>query len=336
MARTIIYIMKRLVRMRGVPLRPIARGRLLLAALGAVGLAVVGVGCANQTGTSAPASTAPAPAPTDTNYLTDARWNDGQAEVAFYRVNRTRNQYGEPADQTFVVGTYLVKQNYNPEAQTKATASDEPQAPAFKYALFYEFESGSYQYKRNYVTNARQRDLRPYKQSFTSFDWCSNLYRELAIAPGGTVDYTKRSDDYGNAERSFSYRDGAYPPALLPLLVRSLDFSETGTQSFQVLTAEGAYVDATARRVGPDTLDLPAGRTAAEEIRVEYDQAFPSPVGETAATTETYWRGTGGARHLLRMASADGRYRMTLVEELRTPYWRENLWPKLDRIAQRP
>jgi hypothetical protein len=27
--------------------------------------------------------------------------------------------------------------------------------PAFKYALFYELESGSYQYKRNWVVNAR-------------------------------------------------------------------------------------------------------------------------------------------------------------------------------------
>ena len=50
-----------------------------------------------------------------------------------------------------------------------------------KGITFYELQSGSYQYKRPWVTNARQRDLRPYKASFSSFDWCSNRYEELAF-----------------------------------------------------------------------------------------------------------------------------------------------------------
>ena len=43
-----------------------------------------------------------------------------------------------------------------------------------------------------------------------------------------------------------------------------------------------------------------------------------------------------GAQILLKLESETGRYRMTLVEHLRTAYWRENLWPRLTQVTQRP
>jgi len=289
------------------------------------------VGC---TSPSANPSTEPAPI-TDASYLTADDWNDGKSEVAFYQVQRTRDQYGRANEQQFVAGTYLVKHRFSPTDMTKKT--DGTGTPSFKYAFFYELESGSYQYKRNWVVNARQKDLRPFKQSFTSFDWCSNLYRDLAFPPEGDLEYRMRSDDYGNERTTFDARVQSYPPAQIPLLVRGFDFSDSDTLSFAVTVADSsAHVSATAVRESTETIETEAGSFETERIAVTYDAPVPSMVGEESDRRETYWRSTGPRRLLVRMQAESGRYQMALVEHLRTAYWKENLWPKLARIEQRP
>lgn len=305
-----------------------ARSLLLLFLLSAVFVA----GCIDPS----ESSSVPSQEAVDEDYLTASLWDDGQGEVAFYEVQRTQNQYGEAEDQQFLVGTYLVKHPFSPEDMSKATEEEEGAVSSFKYALFYEFESGSYQYKRSYVTNARQEDLSPLKASFTSFDWCSNLYEELAFRPDGSVEVLMRSDDYGNRHERFESRANAYPPALVPLLVRGLDFSEEEEHTFQIVLPEERYVSAQARYAGTDTLDLPDGELPAERITVTYDEAVPSVIAEEADQEETYWRSTDSERALLRLEGASGRYRMELVEKLRSPYWEEDLWPELARVSERP
>jgi len=291
-----------------------------------------GAGCATQTAPSYDA----AGSVTDGAFLTAPLWNDGQAEVAFYEVERTHRQEGQDVPQRFLAGTYLVKHAFDRAAMSKA-GPDAPQSlSAFKYALFYEFESGSYQYKHNYVINAAQADLTPLKASFTSFDWCSNVYSELAFHARGTVDALMRSDDYGNRTGTFAYRPQAYPIHLLPLLVRSLDFSGTQDLTFFVVEDDGAYVRVQAHRDGLVSIELPFGGTKAERIVLTYDVPVRSLISRETDSVETYWRGTGPARQLLRIEGASGRYRMSLVEELRTAYWREDLWPRLARVSQRP
>lgn len=285
------------------------------------------LGCGGET-------TDPAPI-TDADYLTGEVWNDGQAEVAFYRVNRSHDQYGKSNKQQFMVGTYLVKHRFSPDEMTKKT--DGTGIPSFKYALFYELESGSYQYKRNWVVNARQKDLRPYKQSFTSFDWCSNLYREMAFSPEEEIEIRMRSDDYGNRRTTFDGQAQSYPPAQIPLLVRGLDVASADTLHFAVADPDSsAHVPAHARKVGREQVETPAGTYEADRILVTYDRKVPSPIGEQSGLTEHYWVATGAERRLLKMKAANGRYQMQLVEHLRTPYWKENLWTRLDRVDKRP
>ena len=301
-------------------------------AAGLLALGLLLAGCAAQ---SAPSGEA-AEALTDTAYLTADIWNDGQAEVAFYRVERTQNQYGQAAEQNFLAGTYLVKHDFDPATMAKADDGVNG-VMAFKYALFYEFVSGSYEYKRNYVVNAAQADLAPLKASFTSFDWCSNLYRELAFQPGGPIDVLMRSDDYGNRDAEVAARPNAYPVHLLPVLVRGLDFSAEAEHTFEIIEDDGTFVGATARLDGSETLeDLPGGAAEAERIVVSYDRPVRSLIGETTDGSETYWRGTDPYRLLLKLEAETGRYRMTLAEELRSAYWSEDLWPRLERIETRP
>lgn len=277
---------------------------------------------------------------TDAAFLTAPLWNDGQAEVAFYRVRRSRNQYGEREGQEFLVGSYLVKHDYDPRAEAKAASGAEETVSAFKYALFYEFESGSYEYKRSYVVNARQADLRPLKHSFNSFDWCSNLYEELAFALDGRVEFLMRSDDYGNGSGSFEYAAGTYPPALIPLLIRSMEFGgaiadEAGVR-FGVLLGSGEIVPAVAERVGAESIETESGRHDVERIDVTYAGAAPSVFAEEADRRETYWRGVGTDRLLVAVEGATGRYRMELIEAVRSPYWEEDVYTELDRVRSRP
>jgi len=132
-----------------------------------------------EAGEAAPPTTpAGTDLPVDDSFLADPIWDDGKAEIAFYRVERSYNVYDEPESVSFDVGTYVVKQNFSRETMAKTT--DGSGTPAFKAATFFEINSGSYQYKRNWVVNARRADLAPLKHSFSSFDWCSNLYREYA------------------------------------------------------------------------------------------------------------------------------------------------------------
>lgn len=273
----------------------------------------------------------------DATYLTQPLWNDGQAEVAFYRVDRTRNQYGEDEAQAFTAATYLVKHDFDARRQSKAVdQSGSDATPAFKYALFYELPSGTYEYKRHHVVNARQEDLAPLKSSFSSFDWCANLYREQAFLPSGSVDFLMRSDDYGNDAGSFGYDRGSYPPALVPLLVRGVDFSRDSSSTFSVLLLDGETVAAQASLVGRDRITTPGGDRDAERIAVSYDRAVPSPIAEESDLQETYWRGTDEARILLQVEGGTGRYRMTLVEHLRSAYWDEDIYTDLEHVTTRP
>lgn len=301
----------------------------LLRTLGMVGMAALVAGCVVR-------SEAPIASVTDEGYLTASLWDDGRAEVAFYEVRRTENQYGEPDDQRFLVGTYLVKHPFSEAQMAKATQPAAGAVSSFKYALFYEFESGSYEYKRNWVTNARQHDLRPLKASFTSFDWCSNAYREYAFQADGTVATLYRSDDYGNAAATFDYPEAAFPPQQIPLLVRALAFAERSEVPFHVLLPDGETVAATAVLAGTETRATPDGPAEAERIVVRYGAPVPSVVGEESDPEEVYWRGTEPERLLLGWEGASGRYRVTLVEALRSAYWDEDLYPQLERVEARP
>jgi len=268
-------------------------------------------------------------------FLMNGVWNDGQAEIAFYQVERELDQYGRPNPQSFLMGTYLVKHDFDRVRQSKAREDATNRVSAFKWAAFYEFESdNSYQYKRNYVVNASQTDLTPFKQSYSGFDWCSNQYRELAFDPTGRVELLMRSDDYGNERESFDAPANAYPVTLVPLLVRALDFSESSEHAFSLLLEDGTTVPVRATFVGRESVDTPAGSRDAERIRLRYEGTYRSFISRRGAAEETYWRGLGADRPLLAIESQS--YRVRLVEHVRSPYWRENVYEKLRRVTTRP
>jgi hypothetical protein len=308
-----------------------------------VGLCLLSTGCteapdpAATSASEAERQQAPAAIALDETYLMSDRWDQGEAEFAFYETTRTHTTYDEVNEHSFMVGSFTVKHRYDPEAQTKATDPADG-VSAFKSAHFYRFESGSYEYRRSYVTNVRQRDLRPMKQFFTSFDWCSNQYLELAISGDDAVDYWMRSDDYGNDTGSFGYQTGGYTTAQMPLLIRSLDTDDRTEHLFYRMTANGTYVRSQAAFIRTDTVTVAAGTYPAERITVTYEEPVPSMIAEHDVTRATYWRHTGDDRRLLRIREQndDASYTMDLVEHLWSAYWSENLWDQVERISERP
>jgi hypothetical protein len=125
----------------------------------------------------------------DLPFLASRFWEDGKAEIAFYDVERDVNQYGEAKPQKFLMGAYLVKHDFDRKRESKAQADAKDRVSSFKWSAFYEFESdNSYRFKQAWVVNAAQGDLAPLKASLTSFDWCSNQYRELLFHPEGKAD----------------------------------------------------------------------------------------------------------------------------------------------------
>lgn len=274
---------------------------------------------------------------TDARYLGQDLWNDGKAEVAFYRAERDFDVHGHPDHRSFLMGTYLVKHDFDRLRQSKALpgASGTNVVSAFKWSAFYEFESkNSYQYKYAYVVNAAQANLAPLKSSFTSYDWCSNRYRELSFRLDGKAEYLMRSDDYGNADASFDAPDGAYPAELVPLLVRAMDFRGSNERSFTVLLESGATIGVTATLEGRERVQTEQGEREGERIRVAYGGDYPSVLSRQGESQETYWRGLDPDRALLAMESKS--YRMKLVELVRSPYWSENLFSRLKHVSTRP
>ena len=268
-------------------------------------------------------------------FLMNGVWSDGQAEIAFYQVERDLDQYGRDNPQSFLMGTYLVKHDFDRVRQSKARRDATDRVSSFKWAAFYEFESdNSYQYKRNFVVNATQKDLTPLKQSYTSFDWCSNQYRELAFGQDGRVDFLMRSDDYGNEDESFVAPANAYPATLVPLLVRALDFSQSSEASFLFLLESGTTVPVEATLMGRESVDTPSGRHDAERIRLRYEGDYRSFIARRGAPEEMYWRGLGADRQLLAIESES--YRVRLVEHVRSPYWKEDVYKKLEKVKTRP
>jgi len=316
-----------------------------LAVLLAVICSFLTLGCQSE-GSNSPSDTTTAsiiPASYETStepvgnngVFSDPLWNDGQAEIAFYQVERSQNQYGQDKPQEFLAGTYIVKHDYDVELESKARGDSKSKVPAFKAALFFEFESGAYQYKRNWVTNFAMADMAPLKTSYTNFDWCSNQYKEFSFK-GNKARYLMRSDDYFNEDVNYDVDVDTYPADEIRLLVRSFDFSEKATQDFGVLMDNGEIIRAQARRKGQETVSTDAGEMDTQIISVSYEKPIASFMGNSSDLVENYWVSTRPDRILVQMAGESGNYKMTLVEDLRSAYWRENFYPALKRVSTRP
>ena len=270
------------------------------------------------------------------DFINQPLWDDGQAEVVFYYVNRTQDQKGQNLNQGFLVGTYLVKHDFDPATQSKAESGSNSGLESFKYALFYELESGSYQFKRNYVLNMAKSDLRPLKLSFTCFDWCSNTYRELWWKGPRQVALLFRSDDYGNQQTLLDLAQPALPTLGIPLYLRALDFEKLDQHVFSVVDPLGEVAEVTARWGGSVQLMIQEQAIPVDFIDLRYSTSIASPIGEKNQLREVVFLAKTRDRILVKWQAGNRSYSMEMLEHMRTAYWRENLYEQAKVVASRP
>lgn len=166
--------------------------------------------CAWVAGTSA---AAPAGGPEFGSY-----WHDGKAELDGYRLTVVR--YGQPR-----VGRGVLVYVTEPFSESKHVKVDDAAKnpsdtfDAFKLNLVRSFQTGIYDYHTMVSVFTRSLDFAPVKITFTSAEWCGQVYEHLDFS-GARV--AARFDSYFEGESSASTleapRDGVAEDDLFILL----------------------------------------------------------------------------------------------------------------------
>lgn len=116
----------------------------------------------------------------------EALWYDGQAEVNGYRWQGSR--YGElrtgEAVAIFVTEPMGAKEHVKvdrPETYRGEVLT------VLKLNLVRDFQTGIYDYDTMVSVFARVEDFAPLKLSFSSAEWCGNVYEQLDLGPQGVA-----------------------------------------------------------------------------------------------------------------------------------------------------
>ncbi len=124
---------------------------------------------------------AKAPAPVDPPF--GAYWHDGKAELDGYRYTVTR--YGQKRRGQAVL-VYVTE----PFSRSKNVKVDDPAKnprdtfDVLKLNLVRDFQTGIYDYNTMTSLFVQSQDFDPVKVSFSSTEWCGNVYEELRLDPG--------------------------------------------------------------------------------------------------------------------------------------------------------
>src|SRR5439155_14322015 len=118
----------------------------------------------------------------------DSVWHDGRAEVDGYRL--TISRYGAERRGRAVL-VYVTE----PFSASQHVKVDDPARHAgdvvdvLKLNLVRAFQTGIYDYHTMVSLFVRTADFEPLKLSFTSAEWCGNVYEELRFDPAAVVQH---------------------------------------------------------------------------------------------------------------------------------------------------
>jgi len=116
----------------------------------------------------------------------ESLWYDGQAEVNGYRWQGSR--YGElrtgEAVAIFVTEPMGAKEHVKVDRPADYRGEV---LTVLKLNLVRDFQTGIYDYKTMVSAFVRVDDFAPLKLSFTSAEWCGNVYEQLDVGPKGVA-----------------------------------------------------------------------------------------------------------------------------------------------------
>lgn len=264
-------------------------------------------------GGNKPAQEKEAPDYINSQWASDALWDDGLAEVAHYQAERV--VYGEV--RNFEYTYILVKEDFNKEYDVKTDDySREDLFPVMKLNKFARIPTQKYPY--HYLTSLfykREEPATLHKMTHSSQEWCGNTFK-LFQHLGNTYHFLFSSYWDGQGNSRIKLRDKIWFEDGLSYTLRALRFSdglqfEQPVLESQVSNKAGEPIIYEARFVvSQEELAVNAARQQAWQVSVQLDEE----------KTNTYWFATEYPNILLKQESWDGR-NMELKETTREAYW---------------
>lgn len=296
---------------------------------------------------AAPASPAPPPDPSFGSY-----WHDGKAELDGYRYTVTR--YGQ-LRRGQCTAIYVTE----PFSRSKRVKVDDVSRnpkdifDVLKLNLVRDFQTGIYDYNTMTSLFVRSSDMEPVKASFTSMEWCGNVYEELRVDPGlvsqrlssyfedeSTSQEMRRPKDGLLEEELYIRLRGLSGDYLAPGQTRTVPFLPSAFRrrlTHRPLRWTSARLE---RAPAPRTVHVPAGRFATlvytvkiqggPEGRFFVERAYPHRV------VRWEWRQAAGAEGRPGAESNDSG---ELMGSARMSYWKlhgEGDESYLKRLGLRP
>lgn len=264
----------------------------------------------------------------------ESHWQDGKAELAGYHYHVTR--YGQPR-----LGRAVLITVTEPFSESKRVKVDDPAAnprdtfEALKVNVVRDFQTGIYDYNTMTSVFVRSRDMSLAKTSFTSAEWCGNVYEEILFGVGGVRQSLRSYFEGESGEHTLAARPGGVSEDQLFILVRSLrdDYLKPGEKrrlsllpgaiarrlAHRPLEWIGATIDRASR---PERVRVPAGTFLADIYRVTTDEGRTGTFWVESAYPHRIvrWAWTGaGRREWSRGEAAES---AEMAGSARLAYWR--------------
>lgn len=258
-------------------------------------------------------------------------WKSGLAELSSYDI--TLERYGEMRKAQGVL--IFVYEELNADTRIKVESGRTPapkRIPVLKLNNVLKFTTGIYDYSIMTSVFAGlsgpgvTRPLQPQKVSFSSQEWCGNVYHQLIPMPSGLVsEIHSYFEAEGDSRITLPYPEGGilYEDEM-PILVRELDgkFLEPGaSRKIQLVPSLWerrkqhiplAYLQGAITKVGPHTLKLRGEERKAVKWTLEYPGA-----------KYTYFVESDSPRKLLAWENNRGE-KGELISSVRKTYWELN------------
>lgn len=261
-----------------------------------------------------------------------SHWGDGRAELAGYDLVIPR--YGEMRRGTAVA--VFVTEPFSDSVRVKADPGRHPDSDVFqvmKLNLVHDFPTGIYDY--NLMTSAfvalqPVRGLQPgepAKISFSSQEWCGNVYQQLIVRPPwALLQLHSYFDGEADQQRNLEWRRGGIAEDTLMFWARGLGapFLSAGEEKqapllASLMTARLAHQPVEWRSVrlsvaaSTQTISVPAG-TFQTEVRAAAIEG---------GRTWTFYVETSEPRRIIKWSVSDGEQGELLGSE-RLSYWQMN------------
>lgn len=207
-------------------------------------------------------------------------WGDGKAELDGYAL--TQQRYGETRKGQAVL--VFVTEDFSETFRVKADPGKHPKEdvyPVVKLNLVEDFQTGIYDYNLMTGVWARVDGGAPVKMSFSSQEWCGQVFETWWFRPDGSARYDRHSYFDGEADDADVVKGGVTYGDTLFLAVRNLASGAPAAgkstriwytprlKSLRLLHKPADAVEATfSRSATTESVTVPAGTFEVERFSV--------------------------------------------------------------------